>query len=73
MDPDRADILLNDAERLARSTTDRGSRQPELTFVVRALSTIDPRRAEHLAYSITDKRPQVSALVNVAQQRNQGR
>jgi hypothetical protein len=65
-DPDRAGVLLADAERLAR-TIDFPYRQAEvLAEIAKTMAKMDPAGAERLARSINDPRHEADALAEVA-------
>lgn len=73
-DPDRAARLLTDAEGIAGSIPDEGSKYWAMCSIAGALAAADPDRAirlltdaERIAKSIPDKSGQVSALRRIAQ------
>ena len=58
--------LIADAERVARSITDKSSRAWALARIAETVAATDPDRAERIAQSITDKRYKALALATVA-------
>jgi hypothetical protein len=66
-DPDRAVRLLTDAEGIAGSIPDEGSKYWAMRGIAGALAAADPDRAERIAKSIPDKSGQVLALRRIAQ------
>src|SRR5262249_35086855 len=62
----RATRLLTDAERIAKSITDKYSKAKALREIAKALAATDPDRAERFAKSITDNYSKAEALREIA-------
>jgi hypothetical protein len=61
-DPNRAVLLIADAEHMAESIPAEASKNLALVSVTEAMAIIDADRAEHIARSITDEDRKASAL-----------
>jgi serine/threonine protein kinase len=62
----RAARLIDDAERIAQSITNKYWKASALAAVATALAATDPDRAEHIARSITTESSKATALAEVA-------
>ena len=65
-DPDRAARLLTDAEGIAGSIPDEGSKYWAMRGIAGALAATDPGRAERIATSIPGKSAKAAALSDIA-------